>query len=80
MVWWKNFDVKGLANDFRRISTLGSKLVRIFLIWEDFQPTPDDINLDTLKNLRGLRYSSRKSIETNCHFLHGSYERSKLSS
>ena len=30
-----------VEQDFRRLAAAGFQVVRIFLIWEDFQPVPD---------------------------------------
>ncbi|TNF61393.1 MAG: hypothetical protein EP303_05740 [Deltaproteobacteria bacterium] len=40
MGWWTAFDRAEVAADFRRIAGCGFDSVRIFLTWEDFQPTP----------------------------------------
>ena len=42
MGWWKAFDDAEVADEFDAIADLGMSLVRIFLLWEDFQPQPDD--------------------------------------
>ncbi|NOQ82384.1 MAG: hypothetical protein GQ551_00130, partial [Myxococcales bacterium] len=40
MGWWTAFDPAEVAADFGRIAGCGFDSVRIFLTWEDFQPTP----------------------------------------
>eukprot|EP00211_Chloroparvula_japonica_P010227 CAMPEP_0119126664 /NCGR_PEP_ID=MMETSP1310-20130426/5502_1 /TAXON_ID=464262 /ORGANISM="Genus nov. species nov., Strain RCC2339" /LENGTH=100 /DNA_ID=CAMNT_0007116835 /DNA_START=137 /DNA_END=435 /DNA_ORIENTATION=+ len=42
MTWWNHFDVKEVENDFQTIQDLGLSLVRIFLLWESFQPESPD--------------------------------------
>ncbi len=43
------FDLDEIRSDFSSMRSLGMSLVRIFLLWEDFQPTPTQIcNLDKL--------------------------------
>jgi endo-1,4-beta-mannosidase len=39
MGWWARFDPAEVAADFGRIARHGFDSVRIFLTWEDFQPT-----------------------------------------
>ncbi|RLI45506.1 hypothetical protein DRO69_05150 [Candidatus Bathyarchaeota archaeon] len=51
MYWWKNFDTKEVEDDFKFIRELGLDLVRIFLVWEDFQPYPDYVSQSALRKL-----------------------------
>lgn len=51
MYWWKNFEAQEVEEEFSLIRDLGLGLVRIFLLWEDFQPTPDTISEKTLECL-----------------------------
>jgi endo-1,4-beta-mannosidase len=51
MYWWKEFDVDEVQEEFALIRDLGLRLVRIFLLWEDFQPTPDSVSETALSNL-----------------------------
>ena len=44
MGWWTAFDSAELAADFARIAQCGFDSVRIFLTWEDFQPTPSRVD------------------------------------
>ena len=52
MGWWKNFDAGEVRGEFATIAELGMSVVRIFLLWEDFQPTPDSVDAKSLANLR----------------------------
>lgn len=54
MYWWKNFDPKEVNHQFAEIESLSLKLVRIFLLWEDFQPKPKEISQVSLKNLENV--------------------------
>ncbi len=38
MDWWKRFDEHQVKRDFARIRAAGFDSVRIFLLWEDFNP------------------------------------------
>jgi endo-1,4-beta-mannosidase len=51
MYWWQRFDVKEFSGDATRIRTAGLDSIRIFLLWEDFQPTPNQISKTALENL-----------------------------
>ncbi len=52
MYWWSDFDAGEVQDEFDTIQQLGLTLVRIFLLWEDFQPTPDRIDPVALENLQ----------------------------
>jgi endo-1,4-beta-mannosidase len=51
MAWWKAFDRGEVEDEFGLIAELGMKLVRIFLLWEDFQPDPQTISRKALEDL-----------------------------
>jgi endo-1,4-beta-mannosidase len=51
MYWWRRFDVGEVAADFARIRAAGFDSVRIFLLWEDFQPAPDRVSDEALWKL-----------------------------
>ncbi len=51
MYWWKDFDRDEVAAEFDVIAGLGMSLVRIFLVWEDFQPTADAVSPSALADL-----------------------------
>lgn len=51
MYWWRRFDAGEVKSDFRRIRAAGFDSVRIFLLWEDFQPLPTHISGQALNNL-----------------------------
>jgi len=51
MYWWQDFDRDEVAEEFDVIAGLGMSLVRIFLLWEDFQPTPDAVSPRALADL-----------------------------
>ncbi len=51
MGWWKDFDRDEVAGEFDVIADLGMTLVRIFLLWEDFQPRPDVVSATALVDL-----------------------------
>jgi endo-1,4-beta-mannosidase len=51
MYWWQRFDTEQVERDFARISEAKFDSMRIFLLWEDFQPAPDRISEQSLANL-----------------------------
>lgn len=51
MFWWKEFEEKEVKEEFSIIKYLNLDVVRIFLLWEDFQPESNEINKKSLKNL-----------------------------
>ncbi|XWX04585.1 cellulase family glycosylhydrolase [Aggregatilineales bacterium SYSU G02658] len=50
MYWWSNFDLAEVQEEFRLIADLGLNVVRIFLLWDDWQPTPDAVSADCLRH------------------------------
>lgn len=52
MYWWSDFDPAEVADDFAVIRAMGLSLVRIFLLWDDWQPAPDRVHRPALDNLR----------------------------
>ncbi|MBK8031892.1 MAG: beta-galactosidase [Chloroflexi bacterium] len=51
MYWWSDFDAGEVREEFAVIRDLGMTVVRIFLLWDDWQPTPDSVSADCLRNL-----------------------------
>ena len=51
MAMWRLFDPGEVREDMARISDMKLSPVRIFLLWEDFQPDPRRINLKALDHL-----------------------------
>lgn len=51
MYWWSDFDAAEVQEEFAIIATLGLRIVRLFLLWDDWQPTPDSVSPECLKNL-----------------------------
>lgn len=51
MYWWSNFDAGEVREEFNIIKEIGLNVVRLFLLWDDFQPEPDSVNKDALANL-----------------------------
>jgi len=51
MGWWADFDRAEVVADFARITASGLDSVRLFLTWEDFQPSPDEVDGEMLDRL-----------------------------
>ncbi len=51
MYWWSNFDKDEVNEEFAQIRELGLNIVRIFLLWDDFQPAPDVVSTSCLNHL-----------------------------
>ena len=51
MYWWSNFDEGEVCDEFAVIKDIGMNVVRLFLLWEDFQPEPDSVSKTALENL-----------------------------
>ena len=51
MYWWSNFDEGEVSDEFAVIRDIGLKFVRLFLLWDDFQPEPDSVSHAAVDNL-----------------------------
>jgi endo-1,4-beta-mannosidase len=51
MAWWSDFDLSEVEHDFGRIAASGLDSVRLFLTWEEFQPTPNEVDRHMLDRL-----------------------------
>ena len=51
MYWWSNFEPGEVREEFAIIKGIGLNVVRLFLLWDDFQPDPACVEQDKLDNL-----------------------------
>jgi endo-1,4-beta-mannosidase len=51
MYWWDNFDHGEVREEFSIIHEIGLKVVRIFLLWDDFQPDPTSVSKEAIDHL-----------------------------
>lgn len=51
MYWWSAFDASEVADEFDVIADLGMDVVRIFLLWDDWQESPDTVAPGRLRDL-----------------------------
>src|SRR5688572_3213429 len=52
MYWWEDFDAGEVREEFAMIRSVGLTHVRLFLLWESFQPSPDRVNPRAVGDLR----------------------------
>lgn len=52
MTWWSDFDADEVREDFALLASLGMDVVRIFLLWDDWQPAPDTVSAGRMEELR----------------------------
>jgi endo-1,4-beta-mannosidase len=51
MYWWSQFDAGEVREEFALIKEIGLNVVRLFLLWDDFQPDPASVNNEAVTNL-----------------------------
>ncbi len=51
MYWWSNFDAGEVGEEFAVMREIGLNVVRLFLLWDDFQPEPDKVSPTALSDL-----------------------------
>ena len=49
--WWREFDPSSLQRDFSLAAEHGLDLLRVFLLWEDFQPEINRVSVTVLRDL-----------------------------
>jgi endo-1,4-beta-mannosidase len=59
MFWWRRFDAGEVRAEFAEIASWRLDLVRIFLMWEDFQPGPFEMSAQALSDLGTALDSAR---------------------
>ena len=72
MTWWSDFDADEVRVEFGVIADLGMTVVRIFLMWEDFQPHADRVSEQALENLeRVCDIAAELDLELDVTFFTG---------
>ena len=51
MYWWSDFDETEVRDEFAVIRDIGLKVVRLFLLWDDFQPDPASVSGEAIDHL-----------------------------
>jgi endo-1,4-beta-mannosidase len=54
MYMWQRFDLDEIGEDMSRIAAFGFDAVRFFLMWEAFQPQPNAMDADGLRNFDAI--------------------------
>jgi endo-1,4-beta-mannosidase len=72
MYWRSQFEAAEVQEEFEVIKGLGLHLVRIFLLWEDWQPTPDTVDEAALQNLETVcKIAAELDLELDVTFFTG---------
>lgn len=50
MYWWSNFDADEVREEFDVIAGIGMNVVRLFLLWDDWQPTSASVSPERLRD------------------------------
>jgi endo-1,4-beta-mannosidase len=51
MYFWRDFDAGEVREEFAMIREMGLSVVRIFLLWESFQPNPRNVSAKAMRDL-----------------------------
>jgi len=79
MRWWQLFDEDEVNRDFARLRETGFDSVRIFLLWEDFQPAPHRVSEQALTRLvRVADAAQDNDLESAPYALYRPHERRQL--
>ena len=79
MRWWTSFDEAETAEDFERIAAAGFDSVRVFLLWEAFQPEPEHVDPEMLERLVTVANVARSAgLHDHADAVHRAHERRRL--
>lgn len=51
MYWWADFDASEVSDEFDLIASIGMDVARIFLLWDDWQPSANTVSPERLRDL-----------------------------
>lgn len=51
MYWWADFDPSEVSDEFDVIASIGMDVARIFLLWDDWQPSASTVSPERLRDL-----------------------------
>jgi len=54
MYWWSDFEAAEVADEFDIIADIGMSVVRVFLLWDDWQTRPDAVSSQRLADFAAL--------------------------
>lgn len=70
--FWREFSPAVVEEDFRRLREIGMDCIRLFLMWEDFQPEPDKLAPGPLAHLdAALATAARYGLQVIVTFFIG---------
>ncbi|MCA9891857.1 MAG: hypothetical protein KC615_02675, partial [Anaerolineae bacterium] len=50
MYWWSNFEADEVREEFDVIASIGMNVVRLFLLWDDWQPESTSVSSERLRD------------------------------
>ena len=72
MSWWSDFDAGEVGDEFDVIAALGMDCVRLFLLWDDWMPSPDVVSTRCLRDLgRVCDAAAERGLELDVTFFTG---------
>lgn len=72
MYWWNQFCADEVREEFGIIKQLGMDVVRIFLLWEHWQPDPHSVDKTALRNLEQVcDIAAQLGLKLNITFFTG---------
>jgi len=72
MGWWADFDASEVNDEFALIREYGMNLVRIFLLWDDFQDDPETVSAAAIDNLATVAdIAAKHSLKLDVTFFTG---------
>lgn len=72
MYWWSDFDIDEVRDEFALIADLGMDVVRLFLLWDDWQPAPDQVSSVCLRHLeQAADVASENNLKLDVTFFTG---------
>ncbi len=54
MYMWQRFEIEEIGEDIARMHALGLEVVRFFLMWDAFQPTPTSMDASALRHFEAI--------------------------
>lgn len=72
MGFWRHFERDEVARDFELLAELGLDLVRVFLLWDHFQPSPNQVDRTALDHLHTVcELAGQHGLELDVTFFTG---------
>ena len=72
MSWWSDFDAGEVGDEFDVIAALGMDCVRLFLLWDDWMPSPDEVSTGCLRDFgRVCDAATDRGLELDVTFFTG---------